>query len=413
MPAGGPGGADTVLGPRALPVAQFQVRDRRVGGGAKRVSRMPSASASASVKRNWVPGCGRSLRTISRSALGQPGRWSPEGSATHAPSRRSPSGSPVSVQAGVGTFMTVCGNLQDSLVDGVGDGHADRVRQPPDAPDEPGDELVGAAAGVGAERGLASPPEPFRQLGQGQPDSWLRYGRRRCGSPRCRAAVIPRPAHRTRRCGGGRRTPSAGGARRPSSSSRWRPASRSDGVTECARASTPSMSTITCPPAAGPACRPTSRRTRALRPEPCAAQPEPAASRGQLADQAGDGRAGGRRPEHGWLGQQHAHIGQAAPARRDREGDIQEDLGSGSWTVCRLRQGASAADIVWPRPVLRIVSTSSTIPAREATPRPPSSTRTCGYDPRRLFTWEVLPSSQPTGPSASPVVAGQERFPCF
>ena len=85
------------------------------------------------------------------------------------------------------------------------------------------------------------------------------------------------------------------------------------------------MSTITCPPAAGPACRPTSRRTRALRPELCAAQPEPAASRGQLADQAGDGRAGGRRPEHGWLGQQHAHIGQAAPARRDREGDIQED----------------------------------------------------------------------------------------
>lgn len=53
-------------------------------------------------------------------------------------------------------------------MDGVGDGHADRVRQPPPAPDEPGDELVGAAAGVGADDGLASPPEVLRQLGQGQ-----------------------------------------------------------------------------------------------------------------------------------------------------------------------------------------------------------------------------------------------------
>ncbi|WP_237287551.1 hypothetical protein [Streptomyces malaysiensis] len=45
--------------------------------------------------------------------------------------------------------------------------------------------------------------------------------------------------------------------------------------------------------------------------------------------------------------------------------------------------------------------------------RPPPSTRTRGYDPIRFFTWEVLPPSQPTGPSASPVVAGQKQLPTF
>ncbi|MFF3331631.1 hypothetical protein ACFYWX_19020 [Streptomyces sp. NPDC002888] len=30
-----------------------------------------------------------------------------------------------------------------------------------------------------------------------------------------------------------------------------------------------------------------------------------------------------------------------------------------------------------------------------------------------FFTWEVLLSSQPTGPSTSPIVAGQEHFSLF
>lgn len=43
-------------------------------------------------------------------------------------------------------------------MDGLGDHHADRVGQPPSPLSEPGDELVGAAAGIAADQRLASPP---------------------------------------------------------------------------------------------------------------------------------------------------------------------------------------------------------------------------------------------------------------
>lgn len=124
---------------------------------AKRVSRSPSAS----VKRNWAPGCGRSLRTISRIPFGQLWSTSPSSSATQAPSPTSPSGSVAAVQAEeAGTFRTawwICSV-----------GHADRVRQPPAAPGQPGHELVGAAAGVGPDQCLTPAPVLLRQLGQGE-----------------------------------------------------------------------------------------------------------------------------------------------------------------------------------------------------------------------------------------------------
>ena len=50
----------------------------------------------------------------------------------------------------------------------------------------------------------------------------------------------------------------------------------------------------------------------------------------------------------------------------------------GSCTVRGFRQGTSAADIAASRPDLPIVSTNSTAPACETTPRPPPSTRTRG-----------------------------------
>ncbi len=101
--AGGTGGADAVLGPRTLAVSQFVC-----GVGtvlvlvAKQVKRMPSAS----VRRNWAPGCGRSLRTISRIPFGQPLRQSPSSSAIQVPPRISPSGSAAGVEADAGTFTT-------------------------------------------------------------------------------------------------------------------------------------------------------------------------------------------------------------------------------------------------------------------------------------------------------------------
>src|SRR4051794_22338911 len=51
-----------------------------------------------------------------------------------------------------------CRDLQDVLVDGPGDHHADRVGQPAPPPGEPGDEIVGAARGVGADQGPAPAP---------------------------------------------------------------------------------------------------------------------------------------------------------------------------------------------------------------------------------------------------------------
>ncbi len=68
--------------------------------------RLPPPAESASVKLNWAPGWGRSLRTISRIPVGQPARTSPPISATQAPWRTSPSGSTADVQADAGTART-------------------------------------------------------------------------------------------------------------------------------------------------------------------------------------------------------------------------------------------------------------------------------------------------------------------
>jgi hypothetical protein len=59
-------------------------------------------------------------------------------------------------------------DLQHMLVDGLGDHHADRVVQPAAALGEPGDELVGAAAGVAADQGLPAAPVLLGQLGEGE-----------------------------------------------------------------------------------------------------------------------------------------------------------------------------------------------------------------------------------------------------
>lgn len=98
---------------------------------------------------------------------------------------------------------------------------------------------------------------------------------------------------------------------------------------------------------------------------------------GEGVDQAGDRGVGGDRSEHGRLGPQHGDVGEAAPAKRDRQRKIYEYL-PGSWMACGFRQGASAADMARSRPALRTVSTSSTEPACETTARPSSRTRTWG-----------------------------------
>ena len=77
------GVADAVLAAGAAAVAQFQVGELpALGVGGEAVNRWPSRS----VNRSWAPGCGRSLRTITRIPAGQPVRSSrPVSSATQAP----------------------------------------------------------------------------------------------------------------------------------------------------------------------------------------------------------------------------------------------------------------------------------------------------------------------------------------
>jgi len=92
-------------------------------------------------------------------------------------------------------------------------------------------------------------------------------------------------------------------------------------------------------------------------------------------------------PEHARLGPQHAATSarQSPPSATARA--TSSRILPGSCTARGLRHGVSAADIAVSRPDLRTVSTSSTAPACETTPRSPASTRTRGYDPLRSFTW--------------------------
>jgi len=61
-----------------------------------------------------------------------------------------------------------CRDLEDVLMDGLGDHHANRVGQPAPALGEPGDELVSAACGIASDEGLPPAPVLLRQLGQGE-----------------------------------------------------------------------------------------------------------------------------------------------------------------------------------------------------------------------------------------------------
>ena len=143
---------------------------------AKQVKRCPSRS----VKRSCAPGCGRSLRTMTRIPLGQEVRFSrPVISATQAPGRDLAVGV-------VGGCPRAGGQAQDRGADVVGDGEADGVLQPPARTGQPGEELVGAAAGVGADQDLAA--SGLRAVGPG-PAGWRRCGRRRCWSRRCLPAA--------------------------------------------------------------------------------------------------------------------------------------------------------------------------------------------------------------------------------
>jgi hypothetical protein len=169
-------------------------------------------------------------------------------------------------------------------------------------------------------------------------------------------------------------------------------------LSECARTSTPSMSTITCLFASGasvPANVHTRSRTSALarRIAVSARGPAPASvstsrdtvgSEATIPNSAGSARSAP-------MSDRQSPPSATARARSSR-------TLPGSCTARGLLHGRSAADIAVSRPVLRTVSTSSTPPACETTAAPSPWTRIGGYDPIRFFTWRVLLSLQLTGP---------------
>ncbi len=128
------------------------------------VAHAVSRRLSASVKCNWALRWGRSLRTISRIPFAPSFRQPPDCSATQRrrasrrPARRPPS-------------MRRSGP-EHGLVDGVGDGYADRIRQPLSSLREPGDGLVGVVAGVGTDQRLAPAPVLLRSVDPGQVEPW-------------------------------------------------------------------------------------------------------------------------------------------------------------------------------------------------------------------------------------------------
>jgi hypothetical protein len=154
--AGVLGGADAVLAARPPAVAQFQVRELAGPGvGGEAGEAVPADAGEAQLGA----GVGCSLRTITRIPSGHDDRSSrPVSSATHAPGRTSP-------PRVMGRFPDPLRQLEDRLGHVVGDGHAHRVLQPPLC--EPGQELMGAAAGIGADQHAAA--QPSRQLRERQP----------------------------------------------------------------------------------------------------------------------------------------------------------------------------------------------------------------------------------------------------
>lgn len=302
--ASGAGGTDAVLGPGPLPVTQFEGSDRltrRVGGEAGQLHAVgvDEAQLGAGVWPFLAHDQPQPLRPAGQAVAGAFG--------AQAPSRMSPSGSTAGVQAEAETFKTAWWVASVTVMPTEYDSHRPRRVNQATNSWVPPPESVG---------GPASPPEVFRQLGQGQ-SMWSAAvlepalpGRSRptTGSPELPPAVVDGPHQRVVAEG---LLPGRGGVPLLGVRQHENAVDAHDHLPARVR-----------------------RRITGQLPDVFAhfgavgAQrgQDPLAARCQLADQAGDRRVGGHRPEHGRLGPQQRHIGQAIAAQRDRERHIQQDL---------------------------------------------------------------------------------------
>ena len=196
-------------GPRTGPGAGGAARGRRAGRPWRWWRRQVNRCPSRSVNRSCAPGCGRSLRTMTRIPAGQAARSSmPVMSATHAPVL-------TCAAAVVGGRPGLRRDGQDGVGDVLGDGEADRVVQPP-------------VPAVSQSRNSCVPPPESARI-----STWRRRCRGSCASAEpgrldmVRGGVrpgVPRPQHDGQRLPApvrrrGRRRRSAGGSRRSSSRS--------------------------------------------------------------------------------------------------------------------------------------------------------------------------------------------------
>lgn len=311
---------------------------------------------SASVKRNWAPGCGRSLRTIGRIPLGQPFRQSlpASSSATQAPSRTSPSGSTAGVHADAGTFKTAWWMASVMVIPTEYDSHLPRTAIQT--------RTHGCHRRITTDQRLPPAPVLLGQLGQGQSRS-LDVVRDGIG------ACIPGPQQAHHRFSGSAPSvvdeahqrvvavgllPGRGGVLLVGVRNDEHPVQVHDhlpaGVRRRNTGHLPGAFSDFGPGGAD-------RRQGAF------------AARGECADEPRDGRVGGDRPEHGGSARSVATSARQSPPRATASATSSRIL-PGSCTARGLRHGASATDTAASRPVLRTVSTSSTDPAWETTERP-------------------------------------------
>jgi len=149
-----PLGNDPVLAPGPAPVAQFQV------------GQLPAAGAGGKAGEPVPAGVGEpQLRAGVRAFLADdhPHARRPGRQVQHAGDLGDPRARAHLAFAVVGRSLRSRGDLADGIVDLLGDGEPGRVGQPTSRLGQPGQELLGAAAAVGADQQLAA--QGRRQLG--------------------------------------------------------------------------------------------------------------------------------------------------------------------------------------------------------------------------------------------------------
>ena len=211
------------------------------------------------------------------------------------------------------------GHQQDGLVDRLRDGHPDRVGQPPTPCCEPVEELVGAAAGVGAYEGPPSAPVLLRQLGQGQTSGGDVVGggvATRVAGPqqagdRLSGSFTAVVDEREQRVVAEGLLPGRGGVFFLGVRQDQHAVDVHDHIVvrvRCGLAGRPPDPIADFGPCPPDGCQ-------------CAG-----AGCGKGVDQSGDRRIGGHRSEHAGLRSQHGHVRQAVPARGHGKREIQQDL---------------------------------------------------------------------------------------